>query len=652
MKKPVTIYLLTCLLIIPAILSAQPESQVADAQSSSVSAGKVSLDMKGMDIVDVLKILAMRGNLNIVAGKNVRGKVTLFLKNVEVIDALEIILAANDLAYEKQGEIINVMSERDYELLYGEKSYDKKIAKIIRLEFAKAVEVSKALNQIKSKIGKVIVDQSSNTLVLMDVPDKIKQMEAAVKSMDLATTTETFTLNFAQAKDVAEKISESLTKNLGQVKVDERMNKLIITDLPERIEYISRVIDDFDEKDMVVLIEAKIIQLTLNKDLGYGVNWNNVFAGIDTIARSDLSINLAGVTEDTTFTYTRAHGATEYGDQVILRLLDTLGKANVLSTPRIVVSNNEEAKVLIGTREAYVTSTVTQTDGTTTTADNVEFVNVGVSLAVTPTISRDGYISMKIKPEVSSAPTTLELTNPDGSVRTSVPIVTTSEAETQLMVKDGTTIIMAGLMKDTRKDNTERLPFLADIPIIGHVFQSRGQEDEKIELVIFLTPTIISEDDDFEGEMIPYLDDHQQTGVDAEAEPDQLALNTKKDDQLIWLEPELESADLDLELSKITAEPIGFYGNFREYCDYLTDEIEQQLQQNTPRQIKRQEAELSFVLAYDGSLQGRPEILSFVDQEVEDLIVQSVSGAAPFSPFPKDYLQDQETFILSVEFGN
>ncbi|NQT00158.1 MAG: hypothetical protein HQ595_03655, partial [Candidatus Omnitrophica bacterium] len=501
------------------ILLAQQNGQ-QNTNGAQVASGRISLDIKSMDIIDVLKILAMRGNLNIVAGKNVRGKVTLFLRDVEVVDALEIILAANGMAFEQKGNIINVMTDRDYELLYGEKSYDKKEVKIIRLNFAKAVDLSKSLTEMKSKIGKVVVDQGSNTIVLIDLPNKIEEMEEAIRSMDLPTETRTFVLNYAKAEDLEEKIKESLTENLGEVKIDERMNKILVTDLPSKIAYIARIISDFDEKDRVVLIETKIVSITLNKDIGYGVNWNSVFAGIDTIAQSDLSFNLSGVSSTATFTYARAHGATEYGDQVILRLLDTIGKTDVLSTPRITVANNEEAKVLVGTKQPYVTSTITQTDGTTTTADNVEFVDVGVSLSVTPTISRNGYITMKIKPEVSAAPTSLELFNDSDSIRTSVPIVTTSEAETQLIVKDGTTIIMAGLMKDSRKDNREKIPFLGDIPFLGAIFQSRGQEDVKTELVIFITPHILKDGSDDSVVAEEYLLRHDATGVAADEELD------------------------------------------------------------------------------------------------------------------------------------
>jgi type II secretory pathway component GspD/PulD (secretin) len=648
----------------------QDFSNPAGTQAEEVITGKISLDIKGMDIIDVLKILAMRSNLNIVAGKNVRGKVTVFLKNVDVQDALEIILAANDLGFEKKGEIINVMTEREYEALYGEKSYNKKQVKITRLEYAKAVEVGKSLKQIKSKIGKVVVDEASNTVVLMDVPEKIKELEEAIQSMDLPTITQTFILNYAKAEDLEAKIEKSLTKNVGEVKIDERMNKIIVTDLAKKMEYIKKLIADFDERDKVVLIEAKIIQITLNEDISYGINWTNVFAGIDAIAAADLSVALpSDITAwPTTFTYTRAHGATEHGDQVILRLLERLGKTDVLSTPRITVANNQEAKVLVGTKEAYVTSTITQADGTTTTADNVEFVDVGVRLSVTPIITEDGYINLKIKPEVSSAGTPLELTNSDGSVRTSVPIITTAEAETQLLVRNGSTIIMAGLMKDTRTENTEKIPWLGDLPILGHFFTSRGKGDEKTEMVIFLTPHIV-EDGDALQTAEAYLKDHDETGLKPKEESapkqtleeillpedyeyEQPPGYTYQQPEKYEYQPPQECeyqqpvACLDTEERMAAADPRAF----QRYCNYIGNKINGYIQQNSPPEFTRQKVDLSFMLASNGALKERPKVLSPVSEDIKQLLIKSVEESSPFFPFPQDYQQKEEVFHLSISF--
>lgn len=619
MKRIFLVCILISLIWLPPGLCAQPQGVGGKTgKNAQVSAGKISLDIKGMDIIDVLKVLAMRGNLNIAAGKNVRGKVTVFLKNVNVMDALEIILVANGLAYEKKGDIFNIMTDKDYEQLYGERSYDKKTVEIIRLKYAQAAGVSKALNQIKSKIGKVVVDDASNTVVLIDVPENIERMKAAIKKMDLPTVTKTFILNYAKAKEMGEMLKESLSKNLGEIKVDERMNKIVVTDLPEKIDYISRIISDFDERDKVVLIEAKIVQITLNDDIGYGIDWTNFFAGIDVAVTTGFS---STSTFPQTFTYSKVRGGTDYGDRIILKLLEQFGKTDVLSTPRITVVNNQEAKVLVGTRQAYITSTSTiGSDGPIIYTDNIEFVDVGVSLSVTPVITGDGYINIKIKPEVSSVSDT------ERTKRTIVPIITTSEAETQLLIKDGTTIIMAGLMKDTQIDNTEKIPLLGDIPLLGHFFRSRSKQKSKTELVIFLTPHIIKEgeEDDSEDEQ-RYLREHEE-------------LTERKDG--------VSSVSTKLVVPLMLQENAGF----EEYCAYVSDKIRQSLEANRQGKLKDQQVQVIFKLSSNGFLKETPRVLSVVDDKIKDLVIKSVERSAPFFPFPQDYTENEETFRLAVNF--
>ena len=180
--------------------------------------------------------------------------------------------------------------------------------------------------------------------------------------------------------------------------------------------------------------------------------------------------------------------------ETVIELLQTVGTTDVLSTPRISVVENEEAKILVGTREAFITSVVTQTQQAATTSEEVTFIDVGVSLTVTPTINQEGFVTMKIKPEVSSV--TRTLTTASGN---QIPIVQTSTAETTVMVKDGVTIIIAGLIDDQNTSTTRKVPILGDIPILGAAFRFKEEEVIKSELVIFLTPFIISGEESVAG---------------------------------------------------------------------------------------------------------------------------------------------------------
>jgi general secretion pathway protein D len=163
---------------------------------------------------------------------------------------------------------------------------------------------------------------------------------------------------------------------------------------------------------------------------------------------------------------------------------------NILSSPRITALNNEEAKILVGSTEPYVTTTTTTpATGAVTTAESVNFIDVGVKLFVTPVIHDDDYITMKIKPEVSSVTRFVTTGN-----KNTIPVVETSEAETTVMVKNGVTIVIGGLIKDEKIASVSKVPILGDIPLIGLAFKNTDEILRKTELVIFLTPQIISGD--------------------------------------------------------------------------------------------------------------------------------------------------------------
>jgi len=183
--------------------------------------------------------------------------------------------------------------------------------------------------------------------------------------------------------------------------------------------------------------------------------------------------------------------------EIIINLLERIGKTNLLSSPRIAVMNNSEAKLAVATREPFVSQTVVQTTNSTNTADNVQFVDVGVTLTVEPKITFDDFVEMKIKPEVSSSNQSLELEGvAQGSnttfTRTRIPIVTTQQLETTVLVKSGTTIVVGGLIQDKQDKASSKVPFLGAIPLVGRLFQSKSHDFTKTELVTFITPTIIS----------------------------------------------------------------------------------------------------------------------------------------------------------------
>jgi len=272
------------------------------------------------------------------------------------------------------------------------------------------------------------------------------------------------------------------------------------------------MINTFDTQSKEIFIEAKIVEVTLSDDFAFGVDWESVF----NVSQKDISFEssfpASGITdsygrvslgtwregfytgEGTTSEAWSPGGLDPSRAQQILTFLKEVGKAKIISSPYISVCNNEEAKIMVGTRQPYATSTIAQSDAAATTSWSAEFVDVGVSLTVTPTIYKGNFIRMHIKPEISTLIDWFEIQDESGTSQVLLPEVDTSNAETTAMIQDGKTIIIAGMIRETNSEAESRIPFLSRIPFFGRLFKSTSNSAEMKELVIFITPRIISGD--------------------------------------------------------------------------------------------------------------------------------------------------------------
>ncbi len=445
----------------------------------------ISLDLRGIEITEFLKVLSKKLNKNIIPSKGVSGRINLFLHNITYEDALEVIILSQGLAYEMRGEeIIMVMTEAEYEALYGRKFNDKKRMEVVKLKYAQPSMIFTALGNIKSTVGNIIADEGSGTLLLIDTPEKLESMTKVIEDLDQPLTTEIFELQYAKAADIKENVSAILNEGSGSVIADERTNTLIVTELPGNMTKVKQAINMLDMETKEVLIEAEILEITLRDRQQSGVDWEQFMSNnfqnfvVSSIFSSGLTSTLVG-------------SFTSQKNLPDLEFLNTIADTKVISRPRIAVNNNEEATLMVGTREAYVTGTTSQSGESTITSDTVEFVDVGVKLTVVPTINRDGFITMKIKPEISSVSRTLT-TGTEDEPRSQIPIVTTSEAETTVKVKDGSTIFIGGLRRNQDEKDIDGLPYLSRIPFVNIFFSRKDEDKSQTELIIFLTPHIIS----------------------------------------------------------------------------------------------------------------------------------------------------------------
>lgn len=627
----------------------------------------ISLDLKGMEIRDVLKILSQKSGLNIVADKDVKGKVSLYIKDVDVMDALEIIVSTNGLAYEQKGTLIRIMSDRKYEKLHGKEFRDTTRTEIVRLDYISASDAAASIKEMKTRLGKVISDERSNTLVLIDNPETIEKMKDAIAEIDVPLVTEIFSLDYAKADSVKEKLEQMVSDGKGSVKFDERTNKVVVETTRNKMNDVRKVVEAFDEKTRQVIIDANIIKVTLSDKYSLGIDWHDIlqWSSMRLTGDSVLTTSLTGTTPST---LTVASIGGNYA--TVISALKTFGRTDVLSRPRITVADKEEAVILIGSKEVYVTSEVTTTSGGTYhTTDHVEFVDVGVRLSVTPEINSEGYVRMKIKPEVSNTDDTktVTLTNPDESTRAIIPYVTTSEAETTVLVKDNTTLILGGLMKDTITEYDEKVPFLGDIPVLGKLFSTKGKSKEKTELVILLTPHIIEGDKSTE-ETNFYVKEWKEKTKEARVErpeepklefPDIFGKDKKgvsrpkpaKAAKKKWTpvsiaKPKKESTK---KVSRKATAAAAKKTPYEEYYLTVREDINSMAAQQDVEGLEG-EVEVQFTLDRDGFLTRGPVVLNKPDLKLVRAAVNCIKKVSPFSPFPGTMRNKEENFYVVVRY--
>jgi type II secretory pathway component GspD/PulD (secretin) len=507
-------------------ISKDKETKLSDDEVLSQT---ISLDLRDMDVVDALKFLATKTGINVVTTKMVSGRVFLTVEDVLIKDVFDIMLRSNGLAYTKQGAIYYVMTETEYKAFYGVNFYDMRQVKVFRLKYAIPEQAFSLLDAIKSEIGRVLVDPESGNVLIMDTPAKIAQMRDALKEFEQQNLVKVFSLKYAKAKEVEEILKTQIdAKKLGLTKADERNNQVIVQTLPERMQAIESLVEKLDRQTKEVLVDTMIIKVKLSDQEDKGIEWEGLSNisekfGLTYLGSYPFSVvqpatapwqsrlqfyngNLTGGDiggypfSGTTASYSasvpRAPGEKMHLGIItgkrdldfLLNYLQTLGNARLLSNPKIVAVNNQEAKIHIGERQAYVTTTTTSSGtSASTVAEEVQFVDVGIQLSVTPNINDDGFVTMKIKPEISSVSSTLIT-----STNNKIPIIDTSATETTVMIKDGTTLIVGGMRKDEKSSGSEGIPFLSQLPFIGNVFKTSTGKTERVELVVLLTPHIIS----------------------------------------------------------------------------------------------------------------------------------------------------------------
>lgn len=431
----------------------------------------ISMEAEHVDIVSVLKSIAEQADVNLVVSKNISGLVTVKLKEVSLDEALKSVLNSNNYLYTKEDGMVNVFS---YEELQQKDRLSKIQTRVYTLKYADVADLRRALLSMKSARGRIELNEKANQVIVTDTQEKIEGIEIAIARLDQQAILKKYRLIFAKAEDIKKKLEQVIPKEKGEIFVDERTNSIMVKGTPVILTNIDELISGWDVQSRQVFIEAKILQVTLDNNVKTGIDWEYLKGKYDLKGQFSL-----GTTSGGNF---QAGTLSRRNYQTVLEMLESSSDTDVLSAPRIVVMDGKEASILVGSSEPYTVQSKDVDTGLITT--ETKFLDVGIKLIVSPTITEDNFVIMKIHPEVSSARRVAEVDN--------ALAIDTTQADTTMIIKDGDTVILGGLIKDSNKITTNKIPFLGNIPILGFFFRNNIEEKVKQELIVFITPYILS----------------------------------------------------------------------------------------------------------------------------------------------------------------
>lgn len=376
----------------------------------------------------------------------------------------------------------------------------------------------KGLESLAGKV-KIIPDSRLHSLVVICLTEDLPTVETLIETLDkeppeAGDTTLVYYLQHAEATEMSAvlngiygggtaraaakgkkrtPVSPGGVSNLaGRVAIDsdERTNSLVITTSPANFEIIQRLIRKLDIEPPQVLIEAMIVEVTLDDKHYTGVDWNDLTFSLKEDKFIGSPETLWSLYEGG-FRYSLVETDTQA--EAILQILQQTGTVEILSEPRISASNNEEAMILVGDKIPVLKRFQQQAEAGASLIQDFEYTDVGIKLTITPRINQERVVTLKIGQEINEY-------IGDVPVGTgTAPQFSTRQAETVRVVRDCETVVLGGLIKDKRSTAVTKIPLLGDIPLLGFFFRRTSELIEKKELLVFITPRVMLTVDEAEA---------------------------------------------------------------------------------------------------------------------------------------------------------
>ena len=453
----------------PAKGQAKRPEKLPEGQSVAVgSFGQVDLHVKDADLTQVLQLLSIQAQRNIVATKSVNGSISADLYGVDFYEALDAILHPNGFGYREKGNFVYVYTLQEINAM---KEAERKVEhRLIRLNYINAQDAASFIEPLKSSVGSITLSGQAPAGFQPSISD-----------------------------GGADSFAHSAT--------------LVLRDYAENIEAMLGVIKELDIRPKQLMVDVSVLQARLTEQNEFGVDLSVLvdysvadFTGvpvslIDSLLNGKVSGSSSGGSTSSVVSSIGHGGGLQTGvgntgkaggvklgilsDQIsaFVRVLDEVTDTTVLAHPKILVLNRQKADLLVGGRLGYISTTASETSTTQT----VQFLDVGTQLTVRPFISDDGFIRMELKPRIS-----------DGETRQVgnfvIPNETTQELTTNVIVRNGQTLVLGGLFKEDTTVSRRQVPGLGDVPVLGAAFKGHDDDVTRTEVIFLLTPTIVKDE--------------------------------------------------------------------------------------------------------------------------------------------------------------
>lgn len=417
--------------------------------------GLVDLHVRDTPIPTILEMLAYEYKVNIVATDSVVDNVSANLFSVTVDEALEAILRPRGYVFHRAGKVIYVGTPQDITTLLPPPR-----TRVFHLKYLNRTEAARDITPLLSSVGKIVGGE-------VKAPGRGQGGGGGRMVTDVEASAST--------------------------------NYLIVTDYAENLGEIERLLKEIDVPPLQVLIEATILRATLNENNQFGIDFT-LLGGVDfqnvgslSNASNDLATGAlpADKFQHTTFNVNtqivgQLPGGFSFGiikDSVatFVRALEDVTDVTVVANPKLVALNRQSAEVIVGRRDGYLTTTVTETAA----IQSVDFLETGTQIRFRPIINPDGTVRLEVHPKDSNG----------GLTADNLPFEETTEAHGQIVVRDGHTVLIGGLFRERTVGSASQVPVLGDIPIAGRLFKSTRDQTIREEVVILLTVHILKNND-------------------------------------------------------------------------------------------------------------------------------------------------------------